>query len=230
MPSLTANGGTNPSALHGGITWKRRYRTEKAAQLQALGVLSDKEIADHIGVTQAYFSVLKTTREFKAASIRLITGIIDQETQAICRNIEYQREELADMVPLALQKLRQVALSSNPHLALKASLEILDRDGKHSKVSRTSVIVENHIDLSTINAVGNNILNILRQEAPGSIPNAPTTIDGSTTTIHSSQVAEDVLSQFTRSASEATKQVNEMAEIITEQTLEDIESVSKTVQ
>src|SRR6185312_14690693 len=102
MPKLTANGGNNPSALHNGMTWKRRMRVEKAAQLTALGVLSDGEIAAFIGITQPALSVLKTTSEFKNAMISLSTGLITQEHQAIARTIEYQREEIADMVPMAL--------------------------------------------------------------------------------------------------------------------------------
>jgi len=230
MPKLTANGGNNPSAMHNGMTWKRRMRVEKAAQLTALGVLSDAEIARHIGITQAAFSVLKTTGYFKTVMINLSTGILSQETQAVARTIEYQREEIADMVPLALQNLRRIALSSKPELALKASLEILDRDGKHSKVSRTSVTVENHVDLSVVNATGNNILNILKAHAPEAIPedpNNPTTING---TLAPEQDINSVLDEFTRNAKDAKAQVNAMADVVTEVTLETIDSASKTVQ
>lgn len=221
MPRLTANGGTNPSAMHNGMGWKRRMRVTKAAQLQALGVLNDSEIARQIGITQPAFSVLKTTSEFKRQMITLATGIIDQETTAICRNVEVQREMIADMVPEALMQLRKFALHTKPEIALKASLEILDRDGRHSKVSRTSVTVENHIDLSTVNATGNNILNILRQAAPSAIP-PDNTIDA--------QVADEVMAAFTRNAADATAQVLKMAEVITEETLEIIESASNKVQ
>lgn len=220
MPKLTANGGTNPSALHNGMGWKRRMRVTKAAQLQALGVLSDADIARQIGISQPAFSVLKTTAEFKRQMITLATGIIDQETAAICRTIETQREMIAEMVPEALMQLRKFALHPKPEIALKASLEILDRDGKHSKVSRTSVTVENHIDLSTTNAMGNNILNILRSNAPTSIPDI----------LDATVAADSVMSEFTRTAADASKQVENMADVITEETLETIEAATKSVQ
>ena len=226
MPKLTANGGNNPSALHKGMTWKRRMRVQKAASLTALGILSDKEIASHIGITQAAFSVLKTTNQFKSAMIELSTGIISQETQAVARSIEYQREEIADMVPLALQNLRNLVLHKNPQIALKATQEILDRDGKHSKVSRSSITVENHVDMSTVNNIGNNILNILRAKAPESIP---IIIEGNDTAI-AEDIANTAMSEFTRSAADAGKQVADMADVITEETLETIEAASKTVQ
>lgn len=230
MPKLTANNGTNPSAMHNGMTWKRRMRVEKAAQLTALGILSDAEIARHIGITQAAFSVLKTTGYFKSTMITLSTGILSQETQAIARTIEYQREEIADMVPMALQNLRKIALGNKPELALKASLEILDRDGKHSKVSRTSVLVENHVDLNVVNATGNNILNILRGVAPEAIPTDPNAQILDPLAITPEQDMNSVLAEFTRSAADASKQVDLMADVVTEETLETISSATKTVQ
>lgn len=220
MATLPAS---KPSALHNGMTWKRRMRVQKAASLTALGVLSDKDIAAHIGITQAAFSVLKSTKQFKAAMIELSTGIISQETQAVARHHEYQREEIADMVPLALQNLRNMALSKKPEIALKASLEILDRDGKHSKVSRTSVTLEQHVDLSTTNNIAANILNILKSAAPEQIPTDATIIDAE-------DMAQQAMAEFTRPASEATKQVESMAETITEDTLKIIESSTKTIQ
>lgn len=225
MPHLTANGGTNPSAMHRGMTWKRRMRVYKAAQLTALGHLSDNEIASHIGITQPALSVLKTTKEFQSAMIALATGIVDQETAAICQNIETQREMIASMVPAALMQLQKFSLSARPEIALKASLEILDRDGKHSKVSRTSVSIENHIDLSATNVIGNNILNILRGAGIQPVADPLTgAVDAGP------QIAEDILAQFTRNAIDATAQVNAMADVITEQTLEEIDSASDKIQ
>lgn len=227
MPKLTANGGNNPSAMHNGMTWKRRMRIQKAATLTAMGILKDSDIAAHIGITQAAFSVLKTTKEFKSAMIELNTGIISQNTQLVARSEEYQREEIADMIPLALQNLRNAALSKNPQIALKASLEILDRDGKHAKVSRTSVTLEQHVDISNVTSIGNNIMNILKGSAPESLPQNKI-IDA--TQPMAEAVVEDVLAEFTRSASDADKQVNSMADVITEETLEFIEAVTKSVQ
>jgi hypothetical protein len=210
------------SALHNGMGWKRRMRVQKAASLTALGLLSDKDIAAHIGITPAAFSVLKGTQQFKQAMIELSTGIIAQDTQAVARSHVYQKEEIADMVPLALQNLRNLALSNKPELRLKASLEILDRDGKHSKVSRTSVTVEQHVDLSTTNNIANNILGILRSQAPEQIP--------SDMIIDAEDVASKAMNEFTRSASDADKQVEQMAETITEDTLKIIEASTKTIQ
>lgn len=219
---------SKPTALHNGMGWKRRMRVMKAAQLTALGVLSDADIARQIGITQAAFSTLKTTNEFKKIMVTIATGILDQGTTAICRSHETQREMLAEMVPEALLQLRKFAQSSNASIALKANLEILDRDGNHSKVSRTSVTVENHIDLSAINVTGNNILNILKQVAPSSIPSIAD--PNNPNAVASQQVADEVMASFTRSASDATKQVSDMAEVITEETLETIESATKSVQ
>jgi hypothetical protein len=217
---------SKPSAMYNGMGWKRRMRVMKAAQLTALGVLSDADIARQIGITQPAFSILKTTNFFKSQMVSLATGIIDQETTAICRSHETQREMLAEMVPEALMQLRKFALSSNPAIALKANLEILDRDGNHSKVSRTSVTVENHIDLSAVNVTGNNILNILKQVSPASIPSSVSPEEN----VVAGQVADDIMASFTKSAADSKTQVSAMADVITEETLETIESASSKVQ
>lgn len=242
MPKSTGTG----SALHNGMTWKRRIRVEKAARLTAYGVLSDAQIAAQIGISQPAFSILKSTDEFKKTMIFISTGIASQDQAAVAKNAEYQREQLADMVPVALNKIRDLVMHSKPEIALKAAIEVLDRDGKNIKVSRSSVTVENHVDFNVVNAVGNNILNILKAQPASNASAEKNTIDISSgetidsltgvsssdidSSISSSSITEEVMNEFTRSASDAKKQVENMSEMITEETLETIDSASKTIQ
>lgn len=199
------------TTMYQGMTWRRRIRIERAARLTATGLFSNEQIAQQMGINPQTLVHLKQTKAFQNAMIEIKTGIISQENLEVARVHEAQREELADMVPMALMNLRKFALSSNPVVALKANLEILDRDGNHSKVSRTSVVLDPSVDLDSVNAVGNNILNVLKGVASAS----------------ENQSAAD---GFTVSAAAAGAQVNIMAESITEKTLEEIDLSKATKQ
>lgn len=199
--------GLNPNThtgttKHQGLTWKRRMRIERAARLTALGVYSNQAIADLMGINVQTLVYLKQTIAFHNAMIEIKTGVISQENQIVARTYENQREELADMVPTALLKLRELALSANQAIALRAVGEILDRDGNHSKVSRTSVTLENQVDMGATNQIGQNILNVLRGQPSG---------------------GGAVAAGFTIGAAAAKAQINLMADQITDKTLEDID-------
>ena|ERR1700744_6221531 len=195
------------SALHNGKTWKRILRIEKAARLTALGVFSDGDIARQIGITQVTLSVLKQTPEFKSKMIELQTGVIAQTDLEVRESYEFQREEIKSMVPLALMRLRTLALSKNENIAYKAATEILDRDGDHAKVSRSSVTIEDKTDSTAANAVAADIMAILRGQPAQSQPDVDNTME-----------------EFTKGAMDSESQTNLMADVINGTTLEDIDA------
>jgi hypothetical protein len=199
--------------MHGGMTWRRRIRSERAARLVAAGIWSHEQIANQIGVDTMTLSNMKQTKQFQAAMIEISTGIISQDNIALARTLEAQKEELADMVPQALMRLRELALSSNPGIALRAVSEILDRDGNHSKVSRTSVTLEPHTDMSGANKTALDIMDVLRSGGA-----------------NYAQVSNEAAPEFTINARAAQEQVNLMAESINEKTLEDIDLSRATKQ
>jgi hypothetical protein len=203
-----------------GRTNKRHMRIEKAVRLEATGLYSNADIARHMGIHVQTLVMLKQTPEYKAKFIEVSTGVISQYDLDLRKTHENQREELADMVPMALMQLRKFALSANPSIALKANLEILDRDGNHSKVSRTSVTLEPTVDLAGVNAIGNNILNVLKGIAP----------ERSEVNKHEQNTSGGAADGFTVSAKVANAQVNIMAETITEKTLEEIDLSKATKQ
>jgi hypothetical protein len=200
------------SAMHGGMTWRRRIRIERAARLVAAGIWSHAQIAQQIGVDTMTLSNMKQTKQFQAAMIEIRTGVISQENLALARTLDAQKEELADMVPTALMRLRELALSSNPSIALRAVGEILDRDGNHSKVSRTSVTLEQHTDMSGANKTALDIMDVLRS--------------GGTSQFENNEAAPE----FTITAKAAQEQINLMAESINEKTLEAIDLSKATKQ
>ncbi len=194
------------STKHQGLTWRRRMRIERVARMTALGVYSNQQIADHMGVDKQTIVYMKQTVAFQNAMAEIKSGVISQENLIVARSYEAQREELADMVPTALLKLRELALSANQAIALRAVGEILDRDGNHSKVSRTSVTLENQVDFAQTNQTAINILDVLRgtQSAGGAVPGG-------------------AQPGFTVTAAAARAQINLMADQITDKTLEQID-------
>lgn len=219
----TANGQNitptgNPSALNKGMTLAKRTKIEKAARLCATGLYTDKMIAEHLGITQPYLSVLKTTKEFQSASMAVLSGVLSETNEKMLASVEERREELAAMVPAALLQLRNLALSRNQNVALKACQEILDRDGQLAKVSKSSVELKTPDSMDAANKTATDILDILR---PFQNTN-PNTIQA--------DPSGAVAPGFTISASQAKQQIAEMNEKINVTTLEEIDTASSTVQ
>lgn len=196
------------SALHRGRQWRRLLRIEKAALLTTKGIFSNEQIAAHIGIHPQTLVYIKQTPEFKARMIALQTGIIEQHDVDIREDEDYQRQELKSMVPLALMKLRELAMSTNQHIAYKASQDILDREGTHAKVSRTAIDVKEDINLSVVNQVANSIKDILAN-APTKQPPAE---------------QDSITDEFTRGATDSTSQIYMMEEQINKDTLENLDA------
>lgn len=196
------------SALYKGRQWRRLIRIEKAALLTSKGIFSNDQIAMHIGVHPQTLIYLKQTPEFKARMIALQTGIVEQHDIAIREDEEYQRQELKSMVPLALMKMRELAMSSNQQVAYRASQDILDREGTHAKVSRTAIDVKEQVNLNVVNQVASSIMDILAGHKPATQPE---------------QEQEDITAEFTRGATDSSSQLYMMEEQINEDTLKNID-------
>ena len=204
------------SALHNGRTWKRLVRIEKACRLTISGQFSDTDIARHIGITPAFFSLLKQTPEFKTRMLELRTGVISQHNSDVAEDVDFQRQQMRAMVPQALLKLQEMMLSSNQAIAFKATQEVLDREGTHAKVSRSSIDFHSDIDHAQTDKTANEIFAILRGTSPAHAPVAAPPAE--------SQNMSAVVEEFTKGATDANSQARIMAETVTEKTLEDIDA------
>lgn len=200
------------SALHRGKQWRRLMRIEKAALLTSKGIFSNDQIASHIGIHPQTLVYLKQTPEFKSRMIALQTGVIEQHDVHIREDEEFQRQELKSMVPLALMKLRELAMSQNQHIAYRASQDILDREGTHAKVSRTAIDVKENVNLNVVNQVANSIMDIL-----ANAPKAPPVEQPV------EQEQDNITAEFTRGATDSTSQLYMMEEQINEDTLKNLD-------
>lgn len=203
-----------PSALHNGRTWKRLIRIERAVALQVSGLFTDAQIAAQIGICSVAYTTIKQTPEFKQRMIAATSGVIAQNDLAIKTDREYQAEYIREMVPTALTRLANLMLSKNEPVALKATMEVLDRDGTHAKVSRTSVEVKDHKDRSATDALSVNILAVIGGKVQQDI----------------NQPMDEVMAEFTKGAMDADAQIDSNIEIIGEQALDTIDTGKLTVQ
>jgi hypothetical protein len=184
-------------------------RIEKAALLTSKGIFSNEQIAAFIGIHPQTLVYLKATPEFKARMISLQTGIIETHNEDIRLDEEFQAAELRGMVPPALQKLKELMLSGNQHVALKATQDILDREGTHAKVSRTAIDVKEQVNLSILDAVAQSIQNVLAT--------APRMANDS------EAEQDEVTKEFTKGATDSTSQIYMMEEQIKADTLENLD-------
>jgi hypothetical protein len=186
-------------------------RIEKAALLTSKGVFSNDQIAAFIGVHPQTLIYLKQTPEFQSRMISLATGVIEQHDISMREDEEYQAAELRAMVPMALQKLKELVLSQNQHIALRASADVLDREGTHAKVSRSAIDIKEQVSLSAVNQVAQTIRDVL-----AAAPTKPERPD--------SPAEQDVTAEFTRGATDSTSQLWMMEEAITKETLQQLDT------
>jgi hypothetical protein len=97
-------------------------------------------IADHLGLTPAQITNWRSgvyKQDYNNLKNQLLTGIMSSVDIELQDSVKFNRMKLDNAVPLALDNLVDLALQrTNPTLRLKASLEILDRQGQHAKVTR----------------------------------------------------------------------------------------------
>lgn len=154
---------------HLGITHKKAMRLERAVRL-ALDPrgFSLEEIALMIGVAPITVAQWRMTPHYQAKMIELRTGVISEYDRVLRESVDASRDELTSMRPVALQNLRTLALSNNETIKLKASMEILDRDGHFAKVSKTSVAVTTTPNTTKLDQIGLELHALLNsQPLPG---------------------------------------------------------------
>ena len=118
---------------------------KKAASLLALG-MKDQDIADHIGLTHAGYITMKQTTEFKVIAQQIATGVTSDYQQVLSEDLNNIKEEIADMVPDAIQALADsVRQKVDPKLRMAAAETILDRHGLFVKAIRNQTTAETDV-------------------------------------------------------------------------------------
>jgi len=123
---------------------RQRWKWELAIRFQLKNPnAKQSEVAAHIGIDAQTLSTWQADPEWTNLYNQITTGILSSIDADLAEDITHQRLTLKRLVPTAIQNLAEMALqSANPNLKLKASLEILDRDGHMSKVQRIGLASE----------------------------------------------------------------------------------------
>jgi hypothetical protein len=189
-------------------TWRRAIRIEQLARLCVTGLYSNEEMANHLGVNKQTVIILKQTKEFQSKMCELSTGVVSSYDKDLREDMDNAKAELRAMVPTALLQLRTMLLSKDERVKMKAVTEIMDREGTLSRVSRTSVSLENKPDLTQAARTGQDLLALLQSAR-------------STPELEQTGISH---SSFTVNAGEATAQAKMMRDSLDAKDLEDIDA------
>ena len=148
------------------ISYKRRIRMIRAVRLEA-GLYKDNVIAALLNMTPAGLAVLKQDPEYSEVRLQVLTGVVSDAEKTLLEDTRYKHEQLRELIPQAFQNLYDLARSQNEHIKLKASTEILDREGTMSKVSRIGLAMPDQGGAGTTidDEVATNLLRISHLQA-----------------------------------------------------------------
>lgn len=140
-----------------------RWKWELAIRFQLKNPNAKQtEVAAHIGVTTVTLSQWQADPTWKDLQNQIITGVLSHVDEGLAEDINAQRLTLKRAVPLALQNLVDLALqTSNPAIKLKATQEILDREGNHARVTRVGLPTEAQGGVAS--SIDNDVANALLQ-------------------------------------------------------------------
>lgn len=95
------------------------------------------EVAQHIGIDAHTLSFWMKDPEWVNLHNQITTGILTAVDAELAEDVRHQHLTLKRLIPVALQNLAELALqNANPSIKLKATQEILDREGHFAKVQR----------------------------------------------------------------------------------------------
>jgi len=130
--------------------------------------IPDADIANHLGITVQALHHIKICPEYQALKIQLQTGVISVYDKDRLSTQEAQKEEIADLIPLALGSIKNILLDkTHPHHA-KVALDLMDRNKATSKISRTELSVGERLNTTKENERARELLALLE----GSTSNA----------------------------------------------------------
>jgi len=160
----TTNAGKPSAKLNSkGVKGWRTYLRIKMIAMYESQLYSDTEIAFSLRITPQYVRMLKNTPEYVAAKVSAATNSLSQAEKDALSNLQSRREAMDDLVPEALQAIRDTIINSaNPTLRLKAAQDLLDRQGDLAKISRTEVSIPKNINLEEHDKNANALLEALR--------------------------------------------------------------------
>lgn len=149
-----------------GRTWKRLRRIQIVCELEAQ-FIPDADIARHLGITVQALYHIKITPEYQSLKISKQTNIMSVY-EKLRMSPEDIREEMDEMLPIALRNVKSALVDHHNPYHMKVSMDMLDRNESTLKISR----VKNEHDLSKVadtnkeNERARELLAMLEGDAP----------------------------------------------------------------
>lgn len=120
-------------------SYKRLIRMEQAVRLESKGIYKDVEIAAMLGVTTAGLAQIKADPDYATVRERFLNKVITALDEEIGEDVKALRARAKAAVPRALQVLIDNLDNPDPKVALRASEQILNRDGRLAEISKSSI-------------------------------------------------------------------------------------------
>lgn len=161
---------TNPISLkpHRGRSWKRARRIEIVCRLESM-FIPDADIANHLGITVQALHHIKICPEYQALKIQIQTGVISVYDKDRLATQEAQKEEIEDLIPLALGSIKHILLDRNHKDHAKVALDLMDRNKATSKISRTEHSLDANLNTNKENERAKELLALLESSGSGTI-------------------------------------------------------------
>lgn len=106
--------------------------------------LSIGQICQIVGISQVRLATLRKLPIYTILHNQYMTGVITRLDKRVEDNYDLTSQTMKFSVPIAMQNLVQQAMNAkDERIKNKACNDILDRDGRFAKVTRTNLIVEN---------------------------------------------------------------------------------------
>jgi hypothetical protein len=199
------------------MTYKRVQKIERIARLTLdPSGFTNAQIANMLGCHVQTIVIIRQMPEFHAKVVELQSGVLSHYDQTLRSNLDTSRQELKDMLPLALNVIKNAAMGKyGSALAYKAAADIMDREGNLAKVSKTTVSLENIPNMSIDPLIASNLMALL-----GTAPKRLETVEA--------QITPD--NPFTQNASVAESTQFELSELNTEEMLDKLDAAIATAQ
>lgn len=158
----TTKSGKPSAKMINGMGW-RKYLKLRLIAIYEAQCFSDTEIAFALQITPQYVRMLKNTPEYVGAKVAAATNTLTKAEKDSLDTLEARRQAIADMVPDALQVIRDTLINGNQALRFKAAQDILARQGDHAIVSRTEISLPQTENLEQHEKRVGNLLAALQQ-------------------------------------------------------------------
>lgn len=99
-------------------------------------MLGDELTANLLRIDPKVAAKMRKTQHYRER-VSVLQGMMDKSmTELMRKDADRLRLAMSDMMPQAIEVIRQKLADSDPAIALRAAQEVLDRDGRMPKVSK----------------------------------------------------------------------------------------------